>query len=149
GTTEEVYHDPVNRFVAGVLGGSNFIRAHVGRGEPDGVGVARGPGGTELRGRAGGAGQGGGARTRPLRPERLRVATAGASRVNHARGRVAEVIFKGSSLRYHVWLSEDCRCAVAQQNSSDEHVVGRGQDVIVEWAAEDCLVLRNEQGGIV
>jgi ABC-type Fe3+/spermidine/putrescine transport system ATPase subunit len=149
GTTEQVYHDPVNHFVAGFLGESNFIRGRVERVEPDGMVVACGPTGTELRGRTREPVRAGEAVTLAVRPERMRIATAGASRVNQVRGRVAEVIFKGSSLRVHVWLAEDCRCAVAQQNSSDEHVVGRGQEVVVEWTAEDCLVLRQDQGGIV
>ncbi|HXJ82941.1 MAG TPA: ABC transporter ATP-binding protein, partial [Candidatus Methylomirabilis sp.] len=139
GTTEQVYHDPANQFVAGFLGESNFIRARVERLEPGGVVVARGPAGTELRGRAREPLPVGETVMLAVRPERMRIAMAGASRANQARGRVAEIIFKGSSLRFHVWLAEDCRCAVAQQNSNDQQIVGRGQAVIVEWATEDCL----------
>jgi putative spermidine/putrescine transport system ATP-binding protein len=148
GTTEQVYHDPANQFVAGFLGESNFIRGRVDRLEPGGVVVASGLGGAELRGRAREAVRVGEAVTLSVRPERMRIGTAGGPRVNQVRGRVAEVIFKGSSLRFHVWLAEDCRCAVAQQNAGDEHVAGRGQEVVVEWTAEDCLVLRQDQGGI-
>ena len=148
GTTEEVYHDPVNRFVAGFLGESNFIRARVERMEPGGMVVVNASPGTELRGRTRGPVQPGETVTLAVRPERMRIATAGGSRANQVRGRVGEVIFKGASTRYHVWLAEDCRCAVEQQNASDERTAARAQEVVVEWTAEDCLVLRDEEGGV-
>jgi putative spermidine/putrescine transport system ATP-binding protein len=142
GTTEQVYHDPANRFVAGFLGESNFIPSRVERLEPGGMVLVRGPSGTALRGRTREPVEPGETVTLAVRPERMRLAAAGGSRANQAKGRVGEVIFKGASTRYYVWLAEDCRCAVEQQNASDEGTTGRGEDVVVEWTAEDCLVLR-------
>jgi len=146
GTSEEVYRDPANRFVAGFLGESNFIPARVERVET-GIIVARGPRGTVLRGRSRDTVQVGEAVTLVVRPERMRIAAAENLRgANQSRGRVGEIVFKGASTRFLVWLAEDCCCAVEQQNASDERIAGRGQDVVIEWMAEDCLVLRQEQG---
>jgi spermidine/putrescine ABC transporter ATP-binding subunit len=148
GTTEEVYHDPASRFVAGFLGESNFIPARVERREPGGVVLVSGPGGTMLRGRSREPAEPGETVTLAVRPERMRITPAGGPRANQAKGRVREVIFKGASMRYHVWLAGDCRCAIEQQNASDERIVERGQEVVVEWTAEDCLVLREREGGV-
>jgi ABC-type Fe3+/spermidine/putrescine transport system ATPase subunit len=75
----------------------------------------------------------------------VRLATAGGSRANRAPGRIEEVIFKGASTHYHIRLAGDCRCEVQQQNASDERTAARGQEVVVEWTAEDCLILGAEE----
>lgn len=148
GTSEEVYHDPANSFIADFLGESNLLPGEVEEIESKWIVCVRLSSGLALRGRTLRTVQCGDRVTLAVRPERMRIVTGRGTRVNQLAGTVSEVVFKGANTRYHVLLPGGVRCAVEQQNASDERIAGRGQEVIVEWRVEDCLVLPADGGGV-
>jgi putative spermidine/putrescine transport system ATP-binding protein len=135
GTPEELYNRPRTHFVADFLGKSNFFTGRL-----EGEGVFRSKGGTALR-FAGPVASG--ASLVAVRPEKLRLAPAGASvdALNSARGRVELVTFLGAIIETIVRLESGETVTVHSQNQAVDRPYPVGTDVLVHWDADANLVL--------
>jgi spermidine/putrescine transport system ATP-binding protein len=144
GTPREVYERPRTRFVAGFIGTSNLMTGRVR--ELDGAtavldcGVGESllvPGATDV-----GAGVGA-ELDLTVRPEKIVISpdapTAGWCAL---RGRVAEVVYLGTSTQYAVTIGDGTELSVFVQNSSDANdVADRDSDVWLSWRPDHSLVL--------
>src|SRR6266516_3439674 len=144
GAPREVYERPRTRFVAGFIGTSNLMTGRVR--ELDGAtavldcGVGESllvPGATDV-----GAGVGA-ELDLTVRPEKIVISpdtpTAGWCAL---RGRVAEVVYLGTSTQYAVTIGDGTELSVFVQNSSDANdVADRDSDVWLSWRPDHSLVL--------
>ncbi|MFZ6762286.1 ABC transporter ATP-binding protein [Pseudoroseomonas sp. WGS1072] len=142
GTPEEVYSHPANRFVAGFLGASNFLRGSA-LGREGGEVVMRLDGGGLARVRAG-AGPGG-----PLiaiRPEavRLQPASAEAPVENGIPGTVEQVRYRGQSTHIHLRL-DDGESFLAYLSNGDEAVSRQGfrpgDRILASWSSASATMI--------
>ena len=144
GTPREVYERPRTRFVAGFIGTSNLMTGRVR--ELDGAtavldcGVGESllvPGATEI-----GAGVGA-ELDLTVRPEKIVIsADAPSAGWCALRGRVAEVVYLGTSTQYAVTIGDGTELSVFVQNSSDANdVADRDSDVWLSWRPDHSLVL--------
>ena len=87
-----------------------------------------------------------------IRPEKIRMADAGAAPVrgNHGEtGRIREVVYAGMVTRYLVELDRGGELQVVRQNletSSAEALDQQGRNVILEWRPEHQLEIDPEPG---
>jgi spermidine/putrescine transport system ATP-binding protein len=157
GDPAELYERPVNRFVAGFIGSSNFIEARlVGGGTIGGdrtasaetasglglVGVVTDP---EARPAAGDM------VTIAIRPERFHVATATGGTTpsrdgswSRVPGRVTSGTYLGDTTEYRVATDALGELTVRLQNRTGDtqaQAFGPGQPVVVSWQDEAALVL--------
>jgi len=151
GTQRELYEHPRNRFVAGFVGRTNFLRGLLV--EP---GVFRSDGGLTLRydGRsapssaaATGAPPSGARRALALRPERLALgAPADAARANRVAGTVEFASYLGAIIEYYVRLSsgEILRVHAPNTGAAGDRAWALGETVHVSWPVEVGLVLEDE-----
>src|SRR5438093_6977 len=151
GTQRELYEHPRNRFVAGFVGRTNFLRGQLI--EP---GVFRSDGGLTLRydGRsapssagAPGASPSGVRRALALRPERLALGVpADAARANRVAGTVEFASYLGSIIEYYVRLSsgETLRVHAPNTGAAGDRAWALGETVHVSWPVEVGLVLEAE-----
>ena len=153
GSPQDLYERPVNRFVAGFLGLSNFLPARiVGHDPSSGEATATIGDGSTIRGRVTdpGARPASGAEvTIVVRPERLWIGradaggaerTAGATRVQ---GRIRQATYLGDQSEYRV-ETELGELVARRQNSEGGGAVvgvGPGDPVVVGWRDEANLVL--------
>jgi spermidine/putrescine transport system ATP-binding protein len=144
GSPREVYERPRTRFVAGFIGTSNLLTGTVARMDGD-TAVIETSGDEQLV--APGAAAVGAVAGRPLdmtvRPEKISIDTAapGAGRCA-IRGRVAEVVYLGTSTQYAVKTADGSDLLVFLQNASDSRdVADRDQDVWLSWRPEHTLPL--------
>jgi putative spermidine/putrescine transport system ATP-binding protein len=151
GTQRELYEHPRNRFVAGFVGRTNFLRGRLV--EP---GVFRSDGGLTLRydGRsappsaaAADVAAPGARRALALRPERLALgAAADAGRTNRVAGTVEFASYLGAIIEYYVRLSSGERLRVHAPNTgaAGDRAWALGETVQVSWPVEVGLVLEDE-----
>jgi putative spermidine/putrescine transport system ATP-binding protein len=150
GTQRELYEHPRNRFVAGFVGRTNFLRGRLV--EP---GVFRSDGGLTLRydGRsalpstAADVAPPGARRALALRPERLALgASANAARTNRVAGTVEFASYLGAIIEYYVRLSSGERLRVHAPNTgaAGDRAWALGETVQVSWPVEVGLVLEDE-----
>ena len=150
GTQRELYEHPRNRFVAGFVGRTNFLRGRLV--EP---GVFRSDGGLTLRydGRsappraAADVAAPGARRALALRPERLALgASADAARTNRVAGTVEFASYLGAIIEYYVRLSSGERLRVHAPNTgaAGDRAWALGETVQVSWPVEVGLVLEDE-----
>jgi spermidine/putrescine transport system ATP-binding protein len=144
GAPREVYERPRTRFVAGFIGTSNLLTGTVNRIEgttavlerpagesivvPDAVSAGAVPGRVlELT----------------VRPEKIAISTGEPAAGRCAmRGRVAEVVYLGTSTQYAVTAFDGTELAVFVQNASDaSDVAERDADVWLSWRPEHSLAL--------
>jgi putative spermidine/putrescine transport system ATP-binding protein len=122
GTPQEIYEHPVSPFVADFVGTSNLFDA----GEAKRMLNADGP--------------------RSLRPEKIRLASAGskpAAGAATADGTVSEVIYLGTSTRILVDLDGGYRLNVLEQNvGGREQHDRRGARVTASWSPKDVVELQ-------
>jgi spermidine/putrescine transport system ATP-binding protein len=153
GDPTELYERPVNRFVAGFIGTSNFIDATVVGLEPaTRTVVTQTAGGLVLRGRASvpdlalGVGDG---VALVVRPERLAVlpadsherATPGLVRIT---GRVRERTYLGDQTEYRIQSDGAGELIARRQNAAEARAMtrsGPGDGVVVEWHEDANLIL--------
>jgi spermidine/putrescine transport system ATP-binding protein len=144
GAPREVYERPRTRFVAGFIGTSNLITRTVRR--IDG-GTAELEAGADENIVAPGAAEVGAQAGSPLditvRPEKMMITTqrpdAGRCAI---RGRVAEVVYLGTSTQYAVTAGDGTDLTVFLQNASDSSdIAERGDDIWLSWRPEHTLPL--------
>ena len=118
GTAAQVYEEPASAFVAGFVGTSNLLQDEVAQ---------------QVLGRRG---------TWSVRPEKVRIEPAdGTTDVGEhgALGTVREVVYAGSTTRFHVDLDAGGRLVALQQNvqasATDVHSM-RGSRVLLAWKAQ-------------
>jgi putative spermidine/putrescine transport system ATP-binding protein len=155
GTQRDLYEHPRNRFVAGFVGRTNFLRGILV--EP---GVFKSDGGLTLRcddrwasgagaphhGTPGGS-RPGARRALALRPERLALgAPANAARANQVAGTVEFASYLGATIEYYVRLSsgETVRVHTPNTGAAGDRAWALGETVHVSWPAEVGLVLEDE-----
>ncbi len=154
GQPEGLYQRPVNRFVAGFIGSSNFIDAHVVDHDPT-AGVARveTPGGLTLIGPVTDPAarlSAGDPVTVAIRPESFRVEpdddgdTTPEPGWIAAHGRVQQGTYLGDQTEYRIGTDLAGELLVRRQNEiAGEHLrgYGPGEPVIVRWQQEANLIL--------
>ena len=134
GRPRDLYHRPVNRFVADFIGGANFLDVHrVGPGWQlaDGTPIAVDP--------ASDTGAPG-ARVALLRPEAIRLG-AGAPGENHLPGRVVGSMYLGPHIEYLVEV------AGAQLRAFSRADLPDGSPTTLSFAAEDCRLVEAAHAG--
>ncbi len=154
GAPEALYQRPVNRFVAGFIGSSNFLPATL-----VGHNLATGRARIEIAGLAVGgivtdpeARPAAGTRlTIAIRPERFRLEPAGGGEVTEVRdgwlrvpGRVSQGTYLGDQTEYRVSADGLGELVVRRQNEtadSQARAFGPGEPVVVAWHEEANLVL--------
>jgi spermidine/putrescine transport system ATP-binding protein len=145
GSPRELYEHPASRFVAGFIGTSNVFTGRIDR-EAGGLGVIElGPDERVLvpLGRV----------ARPgaevdvvVRPEKIALLEAGAAPADgrcRVRGRVAEVVYLGTSTTYNVTVTGGTEVTVFRQNatSDTDAQVAQGRELWLVWAPEHSYVL--------
>lgn len=142
GTPHEVYKFPCCRFVAEFVGEANMLPgAIVGSGR-DAVLQIDGLQGTHRLSAA----HESGAVSVLLRPEKLRLHTAGETVPSHhnaLRGRVSNSVFVGTSLKYQVRI-ESGRVLRVDSHGDREQPADIGEDVALSWLADDARIYRND-----
>jgi spermidine/putrescine transport system ATP-binding protein len=142
GSPAEIYHRPIDGFVADFIGESNFLDGLVEGGElvlPDGTRLAIAPGTAP------------GPATLMLRPEALEVTAAVADlRGCRLSGRVVGIAFMGNHTR--ITLETAAGALVVhrahQSGATDEPwTPGIGEEACVWWATERSTVMAPKQGG--
>jgi putative spermidine/putrescine transport system ATP-binding protein len=140
GSQRDLYENPVNAFVAGFVGRTNFLHGRV-----ESPSVFRSESGLAIRCNEALAANG---RTLALRPERLSLATtpvAGAD--NCFPGTVEFASYLGGILEYYVRLTPQDRLMVQAPNKLAEHAYAVGDQVHLHWPAQASLVLADDGGG--
>ena len=134
GSPSEVYEKPVNRFVLGFVGFSNFVRVeHVdgARARVAGADCALGKhviGASEK------------VTEIALRPERAKLAPAGAFE-NELRGTLRSAAYEGALRSYDVVLADGQSILVREQNAMRAPRPQTGDAVTIAWHPDDAIVL--------
>ena len=139
GSQRELYEHPVNAFVAGFVGRTNFVRGHV-----ETPGLFRSESGLAIRCSNEAPGDG---RMLALRPERLSLATvpvAGAD--NCFPGVVEFASYLGGILEYYVRLTPRDRLMVQTPNKLADPAYAIGDRIHLHWPAQASLVLADDGG---
>ena len=140
GSQRELYEQPVNAFVAGFVGRTNFLRGRV-----EAPGIFRSESGLAIRCGESMLANG---RTLALRPERLSLAAAHvAGADNSFEGTVEFASYLGGILEYYVRLSPQERLMVQAPNKLADPVYEVGDRVHLHWPAQASLVLADDGGG--
>jgi putative spermidine/putrescine transport system ATP-binding protein len=149
GTQRDLYERPRNRFVAGFVGRTNFLRGQLVE-----AGVFRSDGGLTLRfdpsppsSAVAGGSSSGGRRALALRPERLALgASASAARANRVAGTVEFTSYLGAVIEYYVRLSsgEILRVHAPNTGAAGDRAWALGDTVHVSWPIEVGFVLEDE-----
>ncbi len=140
GTPEEVYERPATTFVAGFIGTANLIPCTVE--EIGEVGAVRLEGGSRVPAVVGPGCDPGSRAMLMLRPERLRIHTAGGPPAGPAlRGRVTEGVFQGTAMRYQVQVGHRSIVVVAPVAAERAAI---GDEVWIGWDAWDGYALPTE-----
>jgi putative spermidine/putrescine transport system ATP-binding protein len=148
GPPEDLYERPTDRFVADFIGQSNFLEVTV-RSVQDGIATAVTDDGLDVS-LVGEAGAEGTRVTLALRPERVRLAPAGASSRAAAApdpsayrwwdGVIEEVVYIGATRKYQVRLRGQVLVA-QQQAGTDVTGLRAGERVNVGWSMADLRVV--------
>jgi spermidine/putrescine transport system ATP-binding protein len=144
GAPREVYERPMTRFVAGFIGTSNLMRGNVGSMDGSSALIDVHPGESLVVPDAVACGaRVGSDLDLTVRPEKivLSVAEPEAGRCK-LRGKVAEIVYMGSSTQYAVTTLDGTELNVYVQNASDSNdIAERGGEVWMSWRPEHSLAL--------
>jgi len=145
GLPEDLYERPADQFVADFIGESNFLEVTV-AGLEGGVARARTDAGLEMTLPAADAGAEGTRLTLAIRPERVRLAPAGArARASGAHGSwdgvIEEVVYVGAMRKYQVRVAGQALVA-RQQAGAEAAYFPEGERVEVGWSIADLKVVR-------
>jgi len=155
GAPEELYQRPVSRYVAGFIGSSNFIDAHLVEHDP---GTARAIVETRAGLRLPGLVTDRAGRPSPgstvavgIRPERLQIERAEPGALATVRdgwtrvpGRVTQGTYLGDATEYRVATDAVGELVIRSQNAgadADTWIAGPGEAVVVAWREDANLVL--------
>ena len=140
GSQRDLYENPINAFVAGFVGRTNFLHGRV-----ESPSVFRSESGLAIRCNEAPAANG---RTLALRPERLSLAmTPVAGADNCFPGTVEFASYLGGILEYYVRLTPQDRLMVQAPNKLAERAYAVGDRVHLHWPAQASLVLADDGGG--
>ena len=139
GTQRELYEHPANKFVAGFVGRTNFLR-----GRSEGPGVFRTDSGLVIRCRDDAPPDG---RLLALRPERLTLSSAPVAAANCFPATVEFASYLGGVLEYYVRLTPHDRLMVQAPNKLADAAHAAGERMHLHWPAEASLVLADDGGG--
>jgi spermidine/putrescine ABC transporter ATP-binding subunit len=138
GTPNEVYTRPTTRFVAEFAGASNHFEAQV-VSLADGLAVVRTDEGLEVRLALGVRPTAVGRRLAVMiRPERVRIRSAGGELPNRYPGVIERATYLGGVTSYRVRIGETR--ILAEAPNTDDGVFQVGDRVTVEWGERDCAV---------
>jgi spermidine/putrescine transport system ATP-binding protein len=144
GKPDDIYERPANRFVADFIGETNFIEGTL-LGKSGDTGQVKLADGRVLEAPLNqhtiSIGQ---SATLAIRPERIVIANGSAPvGSTQLKGKIAEVQYIGTDMRYHVDAGGNVSLVVRAQNldneSSDRYQVG--QDVVVAWKNSNASIL--------
>ena len=147
GIPEAVYEHPETEFVAGFLGASNFLTgaAEASDGRWTKVELKDG---SVVRVRADALRAAGSRFKLGVRPEKIRLAPAGASisqDLNAIAGRVTDQTFVGVGHQYGVEVSAGASMTVYAQNLGGDEQPREGDDVIVTWMPQHTFAVKAER----
>jgi len=134
GPPSEVYERPVNRFVLGFVGFSNFLRVEHVNGSRARIAGADCALGTHVIGASRQINE------IALRPERARLAAAEGSE-NELRGTLRSVAYEGALRSYEVALADGQSILVREQNAMRQPRPQAGDTVTIAWHPDDAIVL--------
>jgi spermidine/putrescine ABC transporter ATP-binding subunit len=140
GTPEEIYDQPVNKFVADFIGETNFLEGNITQVDENGY-QFRSLGGSEFF-----------LITRKnlsigkrvlvaIRPEKIAILKEKVSGFNHLEGFVEEVIYVGETRRYRVRLNDRESLYVKQQADLLTHPARGTEKVMVGWPVKGAQIL--------
>ncbi|MCW2597702.1 MAG: spermidine/putrescine transport system ATP-binding protein [Pseudonocardiales bacterium] len=148
GSPREVYEHPRTRFVAGFIGTSNLITGRVRAMDGSTALLEAAADECLVVPEAASAGAGVGRDLDvTVRPEKIVISEdrPGSGRCA-IRGRVAEVVYLGTSTQYAVATAGGTELSVFVQNASDaDDIAGRGADVWLSWRPDHSLALVTTQ----
>ncbi|SEH15231.1 spermidine/putrescine transport system ATP-binding protein [Natronorubrum sediminis] len=157
GDPDEVYENPKNRFIEAFLGDTNFVDATVVQSPGETVAVETELGAELVLPSSSDHGlKADDELTLSLRPEILSIdrgapgadttspadqrAVTDGSTTNAVTGTIANVIYRGSTVRYSV--SIDGASVFAERTNASSGSLSAGDDVTLEWNSEDVLAFR-------
>jgi spermidine/putrescine transport system ATP-binding protein len=138
GTPREIYEKPATRFVAGFIGTSNLLSGTVDRVD-DGVAVLTYGAGDRVLVPVPPATRAGDTLEVSIRPEKIDLERTAAPTGDCSvlSGRVAEVVYHGTSTNYTVATSAGPEVVVFDQNADNaDDLAGRGDRVFLTWNAQ-------------
>jgi spermidine/putrescine transport system ATP-binding protein len=145
GKPDDIYERPTSRFVADFIGETNFIEGILAGKQGDSGHVKLADGRTleaPLNNHTIPIGQ---SATLAIRPERIMLSSNGATTAGttQLKGKIAEVQYIGTDMRYHVDAGGNVSLVVRAQNldneGSDRYQIG--QDVVVAWKNSNASIL--------
>ena len=127
GSPQDIYAEPVNRFVAGFIGESNFLDAEL-IGEPEGKPRLRLSSGETITAAPSSSAISPGPVKLCIRPEHARLAANPDG--SPLKGRLENVVYFGTDTQYHVRLDNSALFVTRQQNRPGGHSVFRSGDQV-------------------
>jgi spermidine/putrescine transport system ATP-binding protein len=147
GTPREIYEQPHTRFVAGFIGTSNIFTGRV-AGVADGAALLDAGPGERVVVPVRGAAHVRDSLDITVRPEKIVLAREAPAEGCALRGKVAEVVYLGTSTNYTVSTASGTNMVVFRQNaSSSDSPVERGDDVWICWRAEHSYAIPGSDPG--
>jgi spermidine/putrescine ABC transporter ATP-binding subunit len=130
GTPREIYTRPASVFVSDFIGQTNFLRGTVAT-SADGMTTLKTGDGQSIAGVSEGVLAGGIAATLSVRPEAIRLSRSGLQPGDGLRGKIAEIIYLGSSVRVGTAVGD----ALVWADLRDDEAAGLapGDDVTLAW----------------
>lgn len=138
----EIYRKPINRFVAGFIGASNFLPARIEQRYPDGGARLVTPSGLLLE--AAQCDVPGERAVVTVRPEAISLQPAGAEPgANRVAAQVTQVVYRGYMLHYSLRLADGAEMIVWRQTQGEgaEQVYPVGAQVGLCWQAQSNHVI--------
>jgi putative spermidine/putrescine transport system ATP-binding protein len=136
GTPDELYERPVNRFVAGFIGESNFLEGRV-TGKKEDLLTMEMPGELKIELRPHEDVAMGQDVTFSIRPEKMSVVTGDVPRENSIEGVVQEVIYVGETTRYKIMIGQTKVLNVREMNIERSGRIKEGEKVKLSWKSEN------------
>jgi putative spermidine/putrescine transport system ATP-binding protein len=141
GTPAEIYNQPTTRFVADFIGDTNIFRGERTTTSAGGPALDVGKG-LILALPPSAETQGTGILSVALRPEKIRLSTAGDTAAS-ANGVVENTNFLGGTVLYRITLEGGHRVLVQQPNAGTSRLFVPGHGVTLDWTPADLVVLKD------
>ena len=140
GRPAEVYDRPATRFVADFLGQSNLLPGKVASHEAGRMRVST-PTGLQIVARSDRPVASGAQVTVAVRPEKIRLSTERPTRSNVFEAEVVHIVYLGTSVTYHLKLSEGTAMIAFDRNEGSSGTYEVGTSVFAAWDEENSLVM--------
>jgi spermidine/putrescine ABC transporter ATP-binding subunit len=141
GTPEEVYEKPINRFVAGFVGETNFLTGKIVRQEGKAITVKVQSGLSFQCLAHSGSNIDNNEVTVSLRPEKIILAPAKTKDVNCVRGIVEESVYLGHSSRYQIRIGDDLSLTMIQANRAKSARAVKNERILIGWEIQDARIV--------